>query len=158
MGLLTPLAIRIGGISWMPRLLPAIVWVDTRLQRLTRGRFTLLDVAGLPNLMLTVPGRKSAIPRSTPLLCVPYNGTYLVAGSYFGGPREPAWVANLDAAGAGELRFDGATRRFTARRIEDPERADLWTVMQQTWPNFAKYEQRTHRTIRVFELTPEETA
>src|SRR3954468_18003296 len=80
MGLLTPVAIRIGGISWMPRLLPGIVWVDTRLQRLTRGRLTLLDIAGLPNLMLTVPGRKSGIPRSTPLLCVPHQGTYLVAG------------------------------------------------------------------------------
>src|SRR5947209_5928592 len=118
MGLLTPLAIRIGSISWLPRMLPAIVRVDTTLQRVTRGRVTLLDVAGLPNLMLTVPGRKSGIARSTPLLCVPRGDTFLIAGSYFGGPNEPVWVRNLEAAGAGELRFRGRTRRFTSRRVE----------------------------------------
>ena len=47
MGLLTPLAVRIGAISWMP------------------------------NLALTVPGRKSGIPRTTPLLCVPHDGGWL---------------------------------------------------------------------------------
>ena len=29
MGLLTPLAVRIGAIPWMPRLLPQIVWTTT---------------------------------------------------------------------------------------------------------------------------------
>ena len=56
MGLLTPLAIRIGAISWMPKLLPQIVWTDRRLQKVTRGRVSVLDIAGLPNLTLTVVG------------------------------------------------------------------------------------------------------
>jgi deazaflavin-dependent oxidoreductase (nitroreductase family) len=154
MGLLTPLAIRIGGISWMPRLLPAIVGIDTRLQRLTRGRLSLAYLAGLPNLMLTVPGRRSGIPRSTPLLCVPRNGTYLVAGSYFGGPEEPMWVRNLEAAMAGRLCVKGRASRFTARLLDGDERALAWRHMNRTWPNFERYEQRTRRTIKVFELTP----
>ena len=79
MGLLTPLAVRIGSISWMPRLLPQIVVVDKSLHRLSGGRVTLLDIAGLPNLTLTVVGRKSGIPRSTPLLCVPHDGAWLIA-------------------------------------------------------------------------------
>jgi deazaflavin-dependent oxidoreductase (nitroreductase family) len=153
-GLLTPLAVRIGAIPWMPKLLPQVVWVDTRLQRATRGRYTLLDVAGLPNLTLTVPGRRSGVPRSTPLLCVPYEDTYLIAGSYFGGPKEPVWVANLEAAEAGDIRVDGRTVPVTARRVEGSERDRLWAHMQQTWPNFAKYEARTDRTIKVFQLTP----
>ncbi len=118
MGILTPLAVRIGGVSWLPKLLPQIVWADTRMQRLTGGRFGLLDVAGLPNLMLTVVGRRSGIARSTPLLCVPRAETFLVAGSYFGGPKEPMWVANLEAAMAGQLRYKGRTATFTARRLE----------------------------------------
>jgi deazaflavin-dependent oxidoreductase (nitroreductase family) len=154
MGLLTPLAIRIGGISWMPKLLPGVVWIDTRLQRLSRGKLTLLDVAGLPNLMLTVRGRKSGLPRSTPLLCVPYQDKYLIAGSYFGGPKEPVWVANLEAAQGGELQAKGRSTQFTARRIEGAERARLWPFMLEVWPNYAKYEQRTDREIKVFELTP----
>jgi deazaflavin-dependent oxidoreductase (nitroreductase family) len=154
MGLLTPLAVRIGAIPWMPKLLPQIVWVDQRLQRASRGRVTLLDVAGLPNLMLTVRGRKSGIERSTPLLCVPYGEEYLIAGSYFGGPKEPVWVANLEAAMEGTLRFDGRTSAFTARAIEGEERERAWEHMLRTWPNFARYEQRTERRIKVFALRP----
>ncbi len=107
MGLLTPLAIRIGAIPWMPKLLPQIVWFDTRLHRVTRGRVTVLDIAGLPDLNLTVTGKKSGIERTTPLLCVPDGDTILIAGSYFGGPKTPLWVGNLRAA-------DGRRRSPTA--------------------------------------------
>ncbi|HET7689296.1 MAG TPA: nitroreductase family deazaflavin-dependent oxidoreductase [Nocardioidaceae bacterium] len=154
MGLLTPLAIRIGAIPWMPRFLPQIVAVDKLLQRLTRGRVTVLDIAGLPNLMLTVAGRKSGIPRESPLLCVPYGDGFLIAGSYFGGPKTPAWVANLEAAGVCSIRFKGRTMRATSRRLEAEERRRAWAHMLRTWPNFARYEKRTSREIKVFLLSP----
>ena len=153
MGLLTPLAVRIGSVPWMPRLLPQIVAVDKVLQRSTRGRLTILDVAGLPNLMLTVTGRKSGVPRSNPLLCVPDGDRVLIAGSYFGGPVEPMWVKNVEANPDVTYRLDGVTTEATARLLEGPERAAAWALMLAVWPNFALYEQRTHRTIKVFELT-----
>lgn len=153
MGLLTPLAVRIGAISWMPKLLPQIVWTDKRLQSATRGRVTILDIAGLPNLMLTVAGRKSGVPRTTPLLCVPHEGGWLVAGSYFGGPDMPLWVNNLRAASTATVRYRGRTSAVVPREVEGEERARLWQVMLATWPNFAKYEERTTRTIPVFLLT-----
>ena len=152
MGLLTPVAIRIGAIPWLPRLLPQIVAVDRFVQRTSRGRLSLLDLAGLPNLTLTVVGRKSGIPRSTPLLCVPDDGSWLVAGSYFGGPKEPLWVANLRAAGAAEIDVEGAHHAVTADELGPDERAAAWQVMLRTWPNFAKYEERTDRLIPVFRL------
>ncbi|WP_193610468.1 nitroreductase family deazaflavin-dependent oxidoreductase [Nocardioides lijunqiniae] len=154
MGLLTPLAVRIGALSWMPRLLPQVVWTDTRLQRLTHGRVTILDVAGLPNLALTVLGRKSGIPRTTPLLCVPHDSGFLIAGSYFGGPKMPLWVNNLRATTTATIRFKGVEREVSWREVEGEERADLWQVMLRTWPNFAKYEERTSRVIPVFLLEP----
>ena len=153
MGLLTPLAIRIGAIPWMPKLLPQIVWTDRRLQAVSRGRVTILDIAGLPNLVLTVVGRKSGIPRSTPLLCVPDGEQWLIAGSYFGGPDMPVWVHNLRAAGEATITWKGERIDVTAREVEGEERARRWQVMLQTWPNFAKYEERTDRLIPVFELT-----
>ena len=153
MGLLTPLAVRIGAISWMPRLLPQIVWTDRRLQRVTGGRVSVLDIAGLPNLVLTVVGRKSGVPRSTPLLCVPDQGTWLIAGSYFGGPDMPVWVHNLRAAGTAEIRYDGEQVPVDAAELADADRAEAWQVMLRTWPNFAKYEERTDRLIPVFRLT-----
>ncbi|CAB4703716.1 MAG: nitroreductase family deazaflavin-dependent oxidoreductase [Actinobacteria bacterium] len=153
MGLLTPLAVRIGAISWMPKLLPQIVWVDTHLQQATRGRVSVLDVAGLPNLTLTVVGRKSGVARSTPLLCVPHEGTWLIAGSYFGGPKMPAWVFNLRATDRAEVAVGRERFPVSVREIEPGERAALWAVMVETWPNYAKYEERTDRLIPVFELS-----
>ena len=154
MGLMTPLAVRIGRIGWMPKLLPQIVTVDKALQRASRGRVTVLDLAGLPNLALTVPGRKSGIPRTTPLLCVPDGGTWLIAGSYFGGPQMPLWVANLRAAETAEISVDGRRATVTREELTGAARADAWQVMLRTWPNFAVYEERTDRTIPVFRLTP----
>jgi deazaflavin-dependent oxidoreductase (nitroreductase family) len=152
MGILTPVAVQIGAIPWMPKLLPQIVFVDKTIQRASGGRVTILDVAGLPNLMLTVVGRKSGIPRSNPLLCVPYGDAILVAGSNFGGPKEPLWVKNIEANPEVTVRFKAKTSERTARMLEGDERAEAWKAMLKTWPNFARYEQRTDRHIKVFEL------
>ena len=154
MGLLTPLAIRIGALEWMPKLLPQVVWLDKNLHRATRGRVTVLDIAGLPNLNLTVKGRKSGIERTTPLLCVPDGDSVLIAGSYFGGPKTPLWVGNLRAAGGhARIQFRKETFAVSATELSDPERAEAWQVMLRAWPNYAKYEQRTDRLIPVFRLT-----
>ncbi|RNL80165.1 nitroreductase family deazaflavin-dependent oxidoreductase [Nocardioides marmorisolisilvae] len=153
-GLLMPLGVRVGAISWMPKLLPQIVWTDKLLQRVTSGRVTILDIAGLPNMMLTTTGRKSGLKRSNPLLCVPDGERILIAGSYFGGPREPLWVKNLEANPEVTVRFRNETTALVSRQLVDEERAQAWPVMVRTWPNFARYEQRTHRQIKVFELVP----
>lgn len=154
MGLLTPVAVRIGAISWMPNYLPQIVMVDKAIQKITTGKLTILDVAGLPNLMLTVTGRKSGIPRSNPLLCVPYGTTILVAGSNFGGPVEPLWVKNIEADPTCTIRFNGVESARVARLLEGDERMAAWRHMLTVWPNYAKYEERTDRHIKVFELNP----
>ena len=152
MNALTPLAIKIGSIEWMPKLLPQITATDKFIQRVSRGRVTILDIAGLPNLMLTVKGRKSGVPRTTPLLCVPHEGDILIAGSYFGGPKTPVWVANVRAADEVQVRMDGRTMTAVPREVTGTERDRLWEVMVETWPNYRKYEQRTDRTIPVFVL------
>lgn len=153
MGLFTPLAVRIGAISWLPRYVPQIMWVDKRLQRLTRGRLSFLGLAGLPNLMLTAIGRKSGVPRDTPLLCVPNGREVLIAGSNFGIDKEPMWVKNIEANPEVTVRFRGRTSAMVARRLEGDEREAEWSRMLETWPNFAKYEQRTDRRIKLFVLT-----
>lgn len=155
MGLLTPLAVRIGSWPATPKLLPQIVAADKRLQKATRGRVTILDIAGLPNAMLTVRGRKSGQPRSTPLLTVPRadGRSYLVAGSNFGGPKQPVWVVNLAANPDAELRVKGRTYPVHGRELKGEDRAEAWEEMLAVWPNYRLYEERTDRIIRVFELT-----
>lgn len=151
-GILVPLAVKVGAISWMPRMLPVIVRTDKVLQAATRGRVTVLDIAGLPNMMLTTTGRRSGLRRSNPLLCVPDGDRILIAGSYFGGPREPLWVKNIEATPEVTVRFRGRTEHLVSRRLEGTERAAAWATMTGVWPNFTRYEQRTSREIKVFEL------
>lgn len=154
MGLFTPIAIRIGSLRWMPRLLPQITWVDTRLQRVTRGRVSLVGLAGLPSLLLTVRGRKTGIPRSTPLLCVPWRGGWLIAGSSFGAPKPPVWAANLRAADTVGVRYRGRDHTCTWRELTGAEKDRAWSHMLVIWPNYQKYTEWTDRVIPVFLLTP----
>jgi len=156
--MLTPLAVRIGAIPWMPKLLPQITATDKFIQRISKGRVTILDIAGLPNLMLTVKGRKSGVPRTPPLLCVPYESGNLIAGSNFGGEKKPVWVVNVRAAEAkGErvgVRADGRTQQAAVRELTGAERDRAWEHMVKTWPNYERYAERTDRTIPVFFLEP----
>lgn len=158
MNILTPLAVRIGAIPWMPKLLPQITATDKFIQRVSKGRVTILDIAGLPNLMLTVKGRKSGVPRTTPLLCVPYESGHLIAGSNFGGEKKPVWVVNVRAAAEKhepvDVRVVGRSHRAAVREVTGPERDRLWEHMIRTWPNYVKYAERTDRTIPVFLLEP----
>jgi deazaflavin-dependent oxidoreductase (nitroreductase family) len=154
MGLLTPIAVKLGSRPWMPKLLPQVTWTDTHLQKVTGGRVTLLDIAGLPNLMLTVKGRKSGVPRSTPLLCVPWQGGWLIAGSYFGAPKPPAWAANLRASETAEVRYNGRTSTCRWRELTGEEKDRAWSHMLVIWPNYAKYTEWTDREIPVFLVTP----
>ncbi|MET3961789.1 deazaflavin-dependent oxidoreductase (nitroreductase family) [Marmoricola sp. OAE513] len=151
---LTPVAIWIGGLSWVPRFLKQITAMDKLLARITRGRWTFVRIAGLTSLMLTVVGRKSGVARSTPVLCVPYQGGHLIAGSNFGGPKEPVWVLNVRAAQTVEVGIDGATHTAVPRELAGAERDAAWTAMLRTWPNYAKYAERVDRTIPVFLLEP----
>lgn len=154
MGLFTPVAVALGSRSWMPRFLPQITWLDKQLQRTTRGRVGFVDLAGLPGLTLTVAGRKSGIPRSTPLLCVPYGAGWLVAGSSFGAPKPPVWAANLRSAETVTVRYRRRESTATWRELEGEERARAWAAMNVIWPNYQRYADRTDRVIPVFLLTP----
>lgn len=152
--LVRPLAILIGKQSWMPRLNKQLVTVDKFIQRVSKGRIGLVKIAGLPGLMLTVKGAKSGIPRKTPLLCVPHEGGWLVAGSNWGHPKPPAWVGNVAAADQVTVTFEGVDRRCVPHEAQGAEYDELWAVMNRTWPNYAKYAERTDRRIRVFRLVP----
>jgi deazaflavin-dependent oxidoreductase (nitroreductase family) len=154
MNLLRPVAIWMGSLSWLPRFLPQITAMDKFLQRITKGQWSVLRLAGMPSMMLTVLGRKSGVARSTPMLCVPYKGGHLVAGSNFGGPTEPIWVLNVRAADRVTVTVNGRTHDAVPRELTGEERAEAWEHMLKTWPNYAKYEERTHRVIPVFWFTP----
>ena len=151
---MTRLAVVVGRQPWLHRCAGVIVGTDLLIQRLTRGRFNLLTLAGLPEVTLTVRGRKSGIERTTPLLCVPHDGGWLVAGSNWGAPDLPAWVLNLRDAHTARVVFRGRTHTVTTRQVTGDERTRVWAVMTATWPNYDHYATLTDREIPVFHLRP----
>jgi deazaflavin-dependent oxidoreductase (nitroreductase family) len=87
---------------------------------------TTLLRAGLPvasNYLLTVPGRKSGLPRTTPVTIVEYEGERWLT-SPFG---EVDWVRNLRAAGEGTLHRG---RRAELLFVQEVSAADSAPVLK----------------------------
>jgi deazaflavin-dependent oxidoreductase (nitroreductase family) len=106
-------------------------------------------------LMLTVPGRRTGLPRSA---CVRYLETadgMLVWGSGSGSRRDPDWFQNLRAAGRADVQVRTDRFEVTARELEGAERDDVWqhTVLAQA-PEVSKYARKAGRTIPVAVLAP----
>ena len=80
-----------------------------------------LLAAGMPmgvNVLLTVRGRKSAVPRTTPLAIVAVDGRRWVWSPW----GEVHWVRNLRAAGLATLEVRRKTEEVTATELTPTER------------------------------------
>lgn len=122
-------------------------------QRLSGGRL-LTSVAGMPVLLLTTTGRRTGRPRTTPLTYFRDGDDLVVVASNGGSDAPPAWSLNLRAQPAASVRIGSATLAVRARMASPDERARLWPEITATYPGYARYEQRTERTIPLFLLTP----
>ncbi len=126
------------------------VWLYRTLDgRLSSGR------RGVTVLLLTVPGRRTGLPRST---CVRYLDTdagMVVWGTGGGSPSEPDWFRNVRAADAVEVQV--RERHLTARPrvLEGEERDRTWreVVLAQA-PEVQRYAAKAGRTIPVAVLEP----
>ena len=112
------------------------------------------DLSGRPVIILTSVGAKSGKIRKTPLMRVEHDGEYAVVASLGGAPQNPVWYHNLTANPHVELQDGPVKKDYQAREVHDSERAAWWERAVATWPDYAKYQQQTTRTIPVFVLTP----
>jgi deazaflavin-dependent oxidoreductase (nitroreductase family) len=82
----------------------------------------IVKIIGAPTL--TVRGRQSGLPITTPLNPFEYQGArYLV-----GGGGDTHWVRNLRAAGKGQLRMGRKHREFRAVEVQGAERDRIVTA------------------------------
>ncbi|HVX45368.1 MAG TPA: nitroreductase family deazaflavin-dependent oxidoreductase [Mycobacteriales bacterium] len=85
---------------------------------------------------LTVTGRTSGQPRTTPVSTIEHDGAeYLVAA--FG---DTDWSRNLRAAGSGELHQQGRTRRITTTEVAAADRPPILAAYRAAYdkmPNVA---------------------
>lgn len=138
---------------WVMSLAPVVVPVERVLRRVSRGRLGVLDLAGLPSIEITVPGRKTGIPRSTSLLYVPHGADFLVIGSNWGSERHPVWSANLRAAETAAVRHRGERFEVRVTEITGVERKRAWDHAIEFWPGYEmEYALSGYREFRMFEL------
>ena len=125
------------------------------LHRVARGR---LDSGGRAQvLMVTSPGRRTGIPRSTMVRFLEHDGGYLVWGSGSGSATEPDWFRNLRKAE--RARIEVGTRVVDVRPevLAGAERDRVWQdVVLAEVPGVARYERKAGRTIPVAVLRPVE--
>lgn len=112
-------------------------------------------VKGLPVALLTVPGRKTGQPRTTPVAYFDHDGGYLVCGSAGGMKHDPQWFKNLAAAKHAQFQIGAVTTELTARVADEPEREQLFTEIVARAPFFADYQRKADgRQLPVAVLTP----
>lgn len=106
-------------------------------------------------LMLTTPGRRTGVPRST---CVRYLETadgLVVWGTGSGSPQDPDWFRNLRAADSTDVQIGAEHRRMQARELTEPERSTVWTdVILREDPRIGRFATKAGRTIPVAVLEP----
>ncbi|WP_410655480.1 nitroreductase family deazaflavin-dependent oxidoreductase [Amycolatopsis sp. lyj-112] len=106
-------------------------------------------------LLLTTTGAKSGEPRTSPLVYAEDDGQYVIAASYAGSDKNPAWYHNISANS--KVTVEVGTEKFEAVAtvvLEDrAERDRLYAKMVSLMPGFADYEKKTERVIPIVKLT-----
>ena len=126
---------------------------DSFLLRLTRGRYTVTRIVGLPIIQLTTKGAKTGQLRTVPLVSVLDGGTIALIASNFGGKHAPGWYYNLKVNPECEVKFDGALQKFIARETDGDEYYHYWQMAVSLYAGYEKYKERAaHRHIPVMVL------
>lgn len=106
-------------------------------------------------LMITTPGRRTGVPRST---CVRYLETeegYLVWGTGSGSPSDPDWFRNLRTSEVADVQVRADHLRVHHRELVGDEREAVWRdVVLAAAPEVEKFATRAGRPIPVAVLQP----
>jgi len=80
-----------------------------------------------PQHLLTVPGRTTGQPRSTPISIAVVHGTRYIVAAF----ADAAWVGNVRAAGSAQLSRGGRTERVTLTELPILEREPVLRAFLQ---------------------------
>lgn len=122
--------------------------------RANNGAVTTGPLAGTTLLVLNSKGAKTGKPRRAILTFSRDGAEYVIAGSASGSPKDPAWLANLEADPKVTFEADGRTFEATASVADAADRDRLWDQHVAAHPNFAEYPAQTGRVIPIVRLSP----
>jgi deazaflavin-dependent oxidoreductase (nitroreductase family) len=148
------LAHRLGRYPVLMKVRPVVLPLDRVLHRVSRGRVSLVGMAGMPSLRLVTTGRKTGLARVNDLLYTPYGDDFVVIGSGWGQPKHPAWTANLLSDPTATVIVRGREIPVTARAVEEgAERDEIWAQAVRVWPGYTMERGIADREFRIFVLT-----
>ena len=128
--------------------------LDRSLQRRTKNRRNFIGKNVAPGPLLTTTGRRSGLPRDTPLVYARDDSAFVVVGSNYGRANHPDWSANLMAHPEATVTIDGLTVQVVAELADPAQKERLWPLVVRVWPAFDTYVARSGRDLRVFVLKP----
>ncbi|WP_305783084.1 nitroreductase/quinone reductase family protein [Symbioplanes lichenis] len=129
----------------------ALIWFNRLIMRRIRGgaRFRRRQM-----LVLTTVGRKSGVPRQTPVTWFAGDGGgWIVVASAGGAAANPAWFLNLAARPEADVEVAGRTVPVVAEHLHGEERARVWERIVREAPRFGGYQRKTDRELPVVLLT-----
>jgi deazaflavin-dependent oxidoreductase (nitroreductase family) len=138
------------GAAVMGRMFKAHVAV----YRLTGGRIGHRFPGFPPFLVLEHVGAKSGKVRTSPLGYVRDGENVILIGSNGGGPKNPAWLYNLQANPAVRVWIGSEEKDVLAHVAGADERGRLWPKMLEASDVFSDYQRRTERQIPLVVLEP----
>lgn len=118
--------------------------------RLGSQRFGEVPQIGI----LTTTGRKSGLPRESPLLFLREGDRVVVVASHGGRADNPMWYANLKANPAVSFRIRDEVLQLRARDATEAERDEYWAKLDAMYPDFADYRRWTDRQIPIVICDP----
>jgi deazaflavin-dependent oxidoreductase (nitroreductase family) len=119
------------------------------------GEISSGPLAGKPHLIMTSTGARSGAPREAVLSFVRDGERYVVAGTFSGGPKDPAWVRNVIANPEVKVEARGRTFQARARVVADEATyRRLWDALVASRPDFAAYPAKAGRKIPIIALEP----
>jgi deazaflavin-dependent oxidoreductase (nitroreductase family) len=110
-------------------------------------------------LMITTPGRRTGVPRSTCVRYLEVDDGFVVWGTGSGSPRDPDWFCNLREARVADLQIRSRQLKARPRELVGEQRDAMWNgVVLAQAPEVAKFAERAGRTIPVAVLQPAEAS
>lgn len=110
-------------------------------------------LVGLPMLLLTTTGRKSGLPRTSPLPYFMDEDRWVIVGSNNAEPRDPMWWFNLRQTPSAKIQIMGEQFGVVSRLATPEERTRLWPLLVDFNPPYARYAEKTTREIPVVILS-----
>lgn len=126
--------------------------------KVSGGRLGRRFPGGAHVVWITTLGRKSGQWRKNPLLAVPIDGGWGIAGSNAGQEKIPGWIFNVQSHDQGFMEIDGDEFPAVFTQVTGDTRERIYRGLTEKWSSYDLYQRNIKREIPVFLVTRADSA